>query len=139
MRTLSGSVPIGARVTSSAFVATPRTPSDRNGSGTRWNWPPRRTSAPGSNRLQVERVEVELALRLGVGGEEHLEATVELKAFDQSVRTRPPMPSDASRTTTSRPASVSTQAHARPARPAPTMATSTRSGTSVRSLTVSVT
>ena len=34
-------------------------------------------------RLQVERVEVELTPSLGVGGEQHLEATVELKPFDR--------------------------------------------------------
>ena len=83
MRTLSASVPTGARVMSSVFVATPRTPSDRNGSGTWWKWPPRRTIAPGSNGLQVERVEVELTPSFGVGGEQHLEATVELKPFDR--------------------------------------------------------
>ena len=52
---------------------------------------------------QVELVDVKLMVRFGACGEQHLETTVEEEAIDGLGRTRPPITSEASRTSTSSP------------------------------------
>ncbi len=82
MRILSGSAPIGARV---AVERASRHTADA-GSPERVGKAMEPTAHPHERApvepLQRERGEIELTLRFRVGGEEHLEATVELEAVD---------------------------------------------------------
>ena len=119
-RALSASVPIGATAEESTAVGW------RSGSPTRCRDPSHHTIAPGSKRRRCSASRSSWRCSSGYAVNSTWKPRSRWNPSTWSVRTRPPMPSDASSTSTERPPRSSLAAAASPASPAPTITTSNR-------------